>query len=275
MSVSQTIEVRNLRFETGERVPRYWHGGRRAVSLFFDNLSIFFPAGERFFIASVKAHRDRVSDPQLLEEVRAFIGQEGIHTREHIRYNEMLRGHGYPIEAMEGRVERILRRATKRLPPRWRLAATCGLEHFTALMGHFILGDPRLLEGAHPEMKALWRWHAAEENEHKAVAFDVYLAAGGTAFERCALMIPTTLIFWAKVIEQQARLMHANGILFSVREWASLVDYLFFRPGGMFKLFWHYLEYYKPSFHPWDMDNKDVLERWKAEQYAAPSAPAA
>ncbi|UQA60632.1 metal-dependent hydrolase [Polyangium aurulentum] len=272
MSVSPTIEVRNLRFETNERIPRYWHGGRRAVSIFFDNLSIFFPLGERFFIASVRAHRDRVSDPRLLEEVKAFVAQEGIHSREHIRYNAMLREHGYPIDAMEKRVERILTRATRRLLPRWRLAVTCGLEHFTALMGHFILNDPRLLEGAHPEMAALWRWHAAEENEHKAVAFDVYLAAGGNWFERCALMIPTTIIFWAKVIEHQARLMHQNGILFSVREWASLVDYLFFRPGGMFKLFLHYLEYYLPGFHPWDMDNKELLERWKSAYQAAPPA---
>jgi hypothetical protein len=272
MSVSPTIEVRNLRFETDERIPRYWHGGRRAVTLFYDTLSIFFPDGERFFIASVKAHRDRVSDPRLLDEVKAFIGQEGIHTREHIRYNEMLRAQGYPIEAMEKRVERILRRVSRRLPPRWRLAVTCNLEHFTALMGHFILRDPRLLEGAHPQMAALWRWHAAEENEHKAVAFDVYLAAGGNWFERCFLMISTTIIFWVLVIEFQARLMHANGILFSIREWASLVDYLFFRPGGMFNLFLHYLDYYRPGFHPWDMDNKAIVEQWKATYQATSSS---
>jgi uncharacterized protein len=230
MSVSPTIEVRNLRFETDERIPRFWHGGRRSVSLFFDNLSIFFPAGERFFIAAVKAHREHVRDPRLLEEVKAFIAQEGVHGREHIRYNEMLRANGYPVDAMERRVKRILARAARFLPKRWQLAVTCNLEHFTALMGHFILRDPRLLEGADPTMAALWRWHAAEENEHKAVAFDVYLDAGGHWFERCALMTATTVIFWAKVVEHQARLMHENGILFSAREWFALVDFLFFPP---------------------------------------------
>ena len=43
---------------------------------------------------------------------------------------------------------------------------------------------PQLLEGAHPAMVALWKWHAAEENEHKNVAFDVYKAAGGSAVYR-------------------------------------------------------------------------------------------
>jgi len=263
-SASPAIEVRNLRFETDEHIPRYWHGGRRAVTLFFDNLSIFFPAGERFFITSVKAHRDRVTDPRLLEEIKAFMAQEGIHGREHIRYNEMLRARGYPVEQMEKRVERLLRRVSKILPMRWQLAVTCALEHFTALLGHLLLSDPRRLEGAHPTMAALWLWHSAEENEHKAVAYDVYKAARGNYFERCAVMIAATVIFWAKVIEHQARLMHAEGILFSPREWIGLVDFLFFRPGGMFRLFFYYLEYYKPGFHPWDMDNRELLEQWKS-----------
>lgn len=264
MSVSPTIEVRNLRFDTDERVPRFWHGGRRSVTIFFDNLSIFFPHGERFFIAAVKAHRDKLTDPRLLEEVKAFVAQEGIHTREHIHYNEMLRERGYPIEEMEKRVERILKTVTRLMPKRWRLAVTCNLEHFTSLMGHFILNDPRLLEGADPTMAALWRWHAAEENEHKAVAFDVYREVGGNYPERAVSMVFTTVIFWAKVLEHQARMMHREGIVFSAKEWAALVDFLFFRPGGMFRLFLHYLDYYRPGFHPWDHDNRDLLEAWKA-----------
>lgn len=269
--MTQTIEVRNLRFETGESIPRHWHGGRRAVTLFFNNLSIFFPAGERFFIAAVRAHLDRVENPELLKEVKAFVAQEGFHNREHIRYNEMLRAQGYPVEEMEARVIRILKRASRILPKRWQLAATAALEHFTSLMGEFILRDPRLLEGAHPEMVALWRWHAAEENEHKAVAFDVYRAAGGFWAERSVVMMVATVIFWAKVIEHQARLMHVDGILFSVREWASLLDFLFFRPGGMFRLFWLYLDYYRPSFHPWDIDSHELLEQWKAAYASTPS----
>lgn len=42
--------------------PKDWHGGRRAVTLFYDNLSTFFPPGERFFMASVKAFRNEVKD---------------------------------------------------------------------------------------------------------------------------------------------------------------------------------------------------------------------
>jgi len=271
MMTAPELQVRNLRFDVGDEVPRYWHGGKRAITLFFDNLSIFFPAGERFFISAVKAHAGDVKDPELLEQTRAFCAQEGIHSREHIRYNEMLRAQGYPIEAMERRVERILARVTRRTKPRARLAATCALEHFTALLAHFVLSDDRLLEGAHPVMAALWRWHSAEENEHKAVAFDVYRQAGGGYVERVLAMIVATMIFWAKVFEHQVRLMRADGILFSGREWYALFRFLFIAPGGLTNLFLPYFEYYRPSFHPWQLDNRSLLEAWKNELAASPA----
>lgn len=264
-----SIEVRNVKFPLGADVPRHWHGGRRSVTLFFDNLSIFFPAGERFFIASVKRYRDRIKDDRLREEVAAFCAQEGIHGREHIRYNEMLRDQGYPAEALERRVKRILSVVTAVLPRRAQLAVTCALEHFTALLAHFLLQDPRLLEGAHPAMASLWRWHAAEENEHKAVAFDVYRLAGGNYIERVVVMVVASLIFWGKIAEQQVRLMKVDGILWSAREWRALFRFLFIEPGGMFSLGRMYLEYYRPRFHPWDLDNRDLLERWKAEEGSA------
>jgi predicted metal-dependent hydrolase len=265
MANASELEVRNLRFDVDADIPRYWHGQGRAVTAFFNNLSVFFPPGERFFIASVKAHRDAVTEPQLLSEVNAFCAQEGIHSREHVRYNRMLEEQGYAIAAMEGRIDRLLGAVSRRLTKRRRLAVTCALEHFTALMGDGLLSKPAVLAGANPVMAALWRWHAAEENEHKAVAFDVYRAAGGNYFERVTAMIGATLIFWAKVVEQQIRLMWSDRMLFSLREWTSLLRFLFVDPGGLRGLLRPYLQYYRPSFHPWDHDNRELLEAWKAE----------
>jgi uncharacterized protein len=262
-------EVRNLEFEM-DGVPRHWHGGRRSVTAFFNNLSVFFPPGERFFIASVRAHKHRLTDPQLQQEAKAFYAQEGIHSREHVRYNRMLAAQGYPVEAMERRVTRLLRVVTRLTTKRMQLATTCSLEHFTALMAHVLLSDPRLLEGAHPVMAGLWRWHAAEENEHKAVAFDVFRAAGGTYLERAAAMLGATAIFWMKVMEHQVRLMGVDRTLFSAREWLALGQYLFVSPGGLLGLLPMYLAYFRPGFHPWDLDNQALLEGWKRELQTSP-----
>jgi len=271
-------EVRNRRFALGRRIPRDWLGGRAAVSAFFDNLSVFFPAGERFFIASVRAHKDRVHAERLAAQVRAFCGQEAFHTREHIRYNRHLRAQGDPVEAMEARVERLLQRVTRTTPARRRLAVTCALEHFTAILARTLLGDPRTLEGADPEMAALWRWHAAEEAEHKAVAFDVFRAAEGTYGERVFAMLGATAIFWAKVSEHQIRLMRSRGIAADPGEWLDLATYLFVRPGALRKVLGLYFAYFRPGFHPWDVDDRALLDAWKEELRAtgasAEAAPA-
>ncbi|HTJ43673.1 MAG TPA: metal-dependent hydrolase [Kofleriaceae bacterium] len=265
--MTPTPVVRDLTFDL-DQVPRHWHGGRRSVSIFFDNLSIFFPSGERFFVAAVKAHRDRATDPKLRDEVRAFCAQEGMHGREHVRYNRRLEEHGYPAAKLESKVERLLKRVTKLLSPRARLAVTCALEHFTSLMAHMLLEDGRGLEGADPRMAALWRWHAAEESEHKAVAFDLYVASGGGWWTRVWTMVGATIVFWAKVLEQQIRMMRADGCLWSPREWGRLAWWLYGKPGPMRKIVWKYLSYYRPSFHPWQVDTRALLEDWKTKQAA-------
>jgi len=263
-----SFPVRNLKFDLNETVPRFWLGGRRSVTAFFNNLSVFFPAGERFFIAAVREQRDAIKDPQLAADARAFYGQEGAHSREHERYNQMLRAQGYPIDALESRVEAILVHVTEKLSPIERLAVTSGLEHFTALLAHWLLSNPQLLEGADPTLAALWRWHAAEENEHKAVAFDVFKAAGGSYFDRAFLMALATLVFLGKVAEYQVRLMHTDGIASSAREWKQLYDFLFTR-GRLHTLIPHYFAYYKPSFEPWQLDNRALVEQWKLDSQAA------
>ena len=259
------IEVRNPRFELGSHVPRAWHPAGLSVTRFFDNLSIFFPVGERFFMRSVNAHRDAVKDGAALRRaIRDFCAQEGIHGREHDGYNAMLAAQGLPAVEMERRVARLLDVVQRVLPSRWQLAATAALEHFTGVMGYLILTRPDLLEGAHPSMKQLWMWHAAEENEHKAVAFDVYEAAGGFYAERSFVMLVATVVFWAKVVEHQWRIMQVDGTLLSPEEHAKLLGWLFGEPGAMRAMWRHWLSWFRPGFHPNDVDAGPAFEAWRA-----------
>ncbi len=269
MMESTPIEVRNLKFDMRD-VPKYWVDGRKSPSIFINNLSIFFPVGERFFMSTVRAHQQFVKGARLHKEVRGFCSQEGIHSREHDCYNEMLERQGYPVGRLEERVERLLGRVQKVLPKRMQLAATCALEHFTALMAHALLKetseDVNVFENADATMAALWRWHAAEESEHKAVAYDVYLAAGGHYAERVVVMLFASIVFWAYVFRHQAIMMKADGILYSAREWAQLAWALFgTNPGMLRKILPLYFLYYKPSFHPNDLDCSKALEAWKRE----------
>jgi predicted metal-dependent hydrolase len=271
-----TLEVRNLKFSLEGEVPRHWHGGRKGVTSFFDNLSVFFPAGERFFIQAVKKHKHLVTDEKLLKDIAMFCAQEGIHAREHDRYNEMLREQGYPVAELEAKIQALLDWIEANAPPRAQLSATCALEHFTALMGKVVLEDPRLLEGAHPVMRSLWRWHAAEENEHKSVAFDVHLATGSSHRERVIVMIAASLLFWALVLKHQARFMKVDGVSRSPKEWWRLFSWLFVEPGGLLVMWRGWFDYFRRDFHPNDAGTEGALEGWKKEYAASrPTAPGA
>ncbi|MFM2416791.1 MAG: hypothetical protein RL385_1514 [Pseudomonadota bacterium] len=265
MDISNQIVVRNLRFKLDDDVPQYWLGGARSVSLLLDHLSVIFPPGEAFFMESVRALEASVRNPELRAEIRAFHAQEGLHGREHRRHNQRLRKFGYPVDAIDGSARRLLGLAKLALPRSGRLAVTAALEHFTALLAQVALPADSFLAKGHPEMSALWRWHAAEENEHAAVAYDLLHEASGSYARRVGIMALTTLGFIGKVLQHQAMMMHADGILFDVREWAALYHFLFRDPAIVARVFKPYFSYYKPSFHPHQMKCVELLATWRED----------
>src|SRR5713101_745711 len=179
-----TIDIvrRDLRFDLDGRDMRSWHPAGLHVTHFFNALSVFFPEGEKLFIDSVRHFHDRIRSAKLEHEVKGFVGQEAMHSREHRRYNEALAEAGLPVEQLEAGLKRHLGVLRKQASPEQALAVTIALEHFTAIMADALLNDDRILAGADPRLSAIWRWHAIEETEHKAVAYDVYQeVTGGNA----------------------------------------------------------------------------------------------
>ena len=183
------VQYRRMRFDF-ERTgfSRYWHGGSPFKSFFWDALSTAFPPGEKFFIDSARGVRDQIDDPELLEEIAEFCRQEGHHTYHHRKFNQMVGEQGFDVARYERRFARVLGRARRRLGPMGMLTVTMALEHFTAGFAHRYLSDPHLAEGADPNVRALWAWHAAEEAEHKSTCFVIYQRLGGAHRLRVAVM---------------------------------------------------------------------------------------
>jgi predicted metal-dependent hydrolase len=265
MTESSPLQVRNFHFDFDHDRPRHWHGGSVARSGLLNSLSLLFPGGERFFVDSVKQNLPRVRDAQLRREGRRFCGQEAMHQREHVNYNRMLERQGYPAERFSHTNERWLARLTRLTRPRQRLAYTCANEHFTAILAHALLSEPAWLAGADPRMAAFWRWHAGEELEHKAVAYDVYLAAGGHYVERVCFMLLATLTFLPSVFLVFACFMRREGKLLSPRAWAELRPIFTSRVARIGALLRMYLAYYRPGFHPNAIDSQPALETWQRE----------
>lgn len=269
MTASPTGQIymptqRNLHFRLDPEKIADWNKDSLHISHFMNTLSLFFPVGERFFIDSVRHYRDRITEPELKKAVKAFIGQEAMHGREHEEYNGAMFAKVPATRGMERFVEALLNQV-KKLPSGWQLSATIALEHFTAILADALLTEPRILKDADPRYALLWRWHALEETEHKAVAFDVWEAVKGTGLrayvERTAGLLLASLILWSIAIPFYLRVLYHEKQLTNLKGWGKLFHYAFGKVGTLRKLIGPWADYFRPSFHPWDHDNRELLDQ--------------
>jgi len=243
-------------------VPRHWFGGSRVATHLVNSVNLLFPIGERFFVRSVRAFLDRIADdPQLLAEVRGFAGQEGRHAQAHERFFAALEAQGYRIRPFLETYERIFRWLEARVSPEMRLSVTVALEHYTAIMAENALTDG-LLDHAHPAVAQLLRWHATEEIEHKAVAFDVLRAVNPSYSLRLrgmALATAGLVAFWTAgalmLLAQERDWRAVAGEARTLRREHPIGKRVFAR--GL-------REYVRRSFHPWDHDNGALARDWLA-----------
>jgi hypothetical protein len=265
-TVVESITPRDVDFELDPNRAKDWLDYSQEKTLFLNALSILFPPGERFFIAAVLANRGTITDPVLKSEIKAFCQQEAFHTREHIDYNAALQSF---VDARKLDVEltEYLAWVKKTLPKGGPLLVTCALEHFTAILAHALLDDPSELAGADPAYERMWVWHALEECEHKAVAFDVMRATMKGPFlelRRMAVMAMTTITFFRFIGKHIFALMRAQGLFWKPASWAKVLWYVFGNPGVMRRIAGPWAQYFRPNFHPNDLDDSAALSRTQA-----------
>ena len=263
---ARTIPTRRISFEESLRdLPRHFAAEEDLIlSHLAASLSAVFPDGEDFFVRSVRHYRDRITDPVLKRQVAGFIGQEATHGREHRILNDRLDQLGYPVKRFERITKRVLAIRTRLVPPIANLAATAALEHFTATLAEMVLAseEAQRLFGNN-DLRNLFLWHALEESEHKAVAFDVYRAVGGSERTRVWTMKGLRIGFVVGMTVQVVasllgdRETYRRGRVRS--SWRR-----FSRSPLVQRDIWDQLcEYDQPDFHPDDRDTSALVEHWR------------
>ena len=254
-------------------VPKYWYAQSPSLTHFFNALSAVFPDGEKYFIDSVRAFEGELRDPTLKAQVREFARQEGHHTHHHRQFNRVIEAMGVSMERCASLAREILDRSREHDSPHMQLAMTAAFEHFTALMGDWLLRhDAQQRTDADPAAAPLWMWHAVEETEHKAVAYDVYQAVGGSYWMRVHAMLRVTAIFIPRIHQMQLGLLREDPTPISPRDLARCLRYLYGRGGMIRGVLPSYWRYYRRDFHPWQEDNSHLVSTWQAKyaQHAAP-----
>ncbi len=148
------------------------------------NASSFIPQPvEPWLIRLLQSAIEKIpaDDPKLREDVLGFIRQESQHYKQHRLFNDRLIEQGYPkLRELEQELAADLERFLKDRSLKFCLAYADGFESLGAISGQvWFENSDEMLEGADPNAEALWKWHMAEEFEHREVCYDIYHALFG------------------------------------------------------------------------------------------------
>lgn len=242
--------------------PVHWLAGEAQATHTFSVGNLLFPTGERFFNDSVRGALPYVTDDRLRREIRGFLGQEVTHGNEHERCVQRMREHGMKFDRELECFERLRRRLNDRVqtlpePARrqavlWMLAFTAAAEHFTATLAGQVLEHSSWSDDViDPDQRHLWLWHAAEEVEHRHVAYEVYQHVGGGYVRRCTAMVPlaaAVLLLWPALT---AEIMRRDPAAKGTWSWRRHIRGV--RKGLTFSLpsaVWEVRTYFGRNHHP-------------------------
>ncbi|MFD1931801.1 metal-dependent hydrolase [Nonomuraea mangrovi] len=256
------IQPRRVRF-SWEDTPLHWVPGDPFTTHLINVLHMLLPAGERWFVHVFKQALPYVRDETLRAEVKGFMGQEGTHAVAHQRVLERMKEQGLDptsyVENIEWLFERVLGDHT--MPPMaarfWlkeRLAIIAAIEHYTAVLGDWILHAKPLDEaGSDPVMMDLLRWHGAEEVEHRSVAFDLFTHLDGSYARRARTMLATGPVL-VYLVKRGAGFLLANDPVVAGRVEARWTHFFHRARQGrvptMRSLALAVPRYLRPGFHP-------------------------
>ena len=253
------MQPREYSFEDLDAIPKYWNLDNPVLTHFENAFSIMIPPGERFFIDSVRAYEDRVTDDEGRALIKAFVRQEGLHGEAHDRFNASYERYGIDIARQEAYAAKVFRRARRWLPAKIQLGITVFSEHLTAVGAHTLLDAPEVEDEIDPQMLSFWRWHAAEELEHKSVAFDLFHRVGGGYATRMLSVLAAALFLAVPMVRITRALLREDPHQATAadRKQALAVQRRMGR--RQLPLF---LAYFKPGFHPWQIDDSGMLREW-------------
>jgi len=168
------IQVRRPHFEVDPGPAGVWNPKLPEHSHTLNAFQLALPYLEPYFIDAVKQAIPRIQDPKMKADAYAFCAQEANHAREHKHYCRVLEKRYPRLKEFETAIQQSLIRSRKRDSLEWRLAYTAGYEVLTMQLAKWTFRcRDKFFEGVDPQLSGLLLWHAAEEIEHRHVAYDV------------------------------------------------------------------------------------------------------
>jgi predicted metal-dependent hydrolase len=266
-----SILVRDMTFAVEQGAGGLWNAKRPELSHTLNAFQLALPYLEPYFIDAVKEAAPALRDPRLKEEALAFCDQEVNHSRQHGRYNRVLRVRYPRLAEFEKTIQQSLVQSRRSDPLAWRLAYAAGYEAITAQLCRWMLRSADdWFAGADEHFAGLMTWHAAEELEHRSVAFDVLRAAAPGYRLRARGILAALRKTHADMLPAIAYMLEVDGY---AGRWSSRARRLRLRLSFVRELLPAIVRFLAPGYHPSKDPEPAVAEAWRAAHAPPPLAP--
>ena len=267
-------------------LPMHYLGGDALSTHIANGMNLLLPEGEVFFVQAFQEALPLIKDDALREDVVGFIGQEAMHSSSHQSILDYLQAEkGLDVEPFTEEIQRFFRKVlgprdlTGRQARSWlieRVAVVAAIEHFTSWLGDWGLNAEGWDRALDPKVLDLFRWHLAEEVEHRHVAFDLFTHLDGSYLRRARAWTLASVglaILWAK---GTAYLMSVDPEIPEAQRKIRLRDVrraykrgYMFTPWEVVKM---WFEYFRPSYHPRNYGSTSQAVAYLAHSPAARAA---
>ncbi len=253
------ITVRKVRFDFSETLDDVFPGNDPYEETFLVAFSLTLPQLEPYLIRIYRKVVDQIRDEALAQDVRAFIGQEAQHHRNHHRINEQLKTQLDPkvrneLTAIEKQLGADYTRFLDQKSIRFNLAYAEGFEAMTCAMmvttfERAAAGSESVEPSRFGPWQQLWAWHGAEEFEHRTVAFDVYKTLAGSYPYR-ALGSARAQLHFMRYVHRLERVLHES----QGRKSRPFV------PNGLRLAPKRFARTYLPGYNPANYDHQPIVD---------------
>ncbi|TNE76360.1 MAG: metal-dependent hydrolase [Gammaproteobacteria bacterium] len=182
------LKARRVEFDF-QQTPLHWLKDDPFSTHVINGIHMLLPEGELWFCRVYNKALPLITDDDLRADVEGFIRQEAIHSRAHSKAQVYLKAHDLELDEYLERVEWLFKSLLgeqplglaalqrKALEKPWlvlRVGLIAAIEHFTGVLGQWAMDNTSWEANGDPAMVDLFKWHLAEEVEHRTVAFDLF-----------------------------------------------------------------------------------------------------
>lgn len=227
---------------------------------------LLLPHGELWMCRTFNQAKPLITDEKILQDVNWFIQQEGNHAKAHKVVMTTFSEQGADFKKSHELLTRLFHvilgekifgrwAANDKWAHRWlrfRIGLIAILEHVTCVLGGWLVENTAFEKaGADDEMIKIFKWHGAEEIEHRSVAHDLHSHLGGNQFFRAIVFVPFSILIiylWSRATKRF--LQNSDNVEFnygmkeyvkaSRRGFLPTISYLIVRS----------VSYFKFNFHP-------------------------